>query len=74
MELARDEIVAWKRSYDTLCVEVMALRAQLEDTTTQAVFWKQAAEQACDMLNKLEDEHELLKDTLRALVREERLE
>jgi hypothetical protein len=51
--------------------ETSALHRELEDLKVQCRFWRQAAEHAVDGWNKLEDEHELLKETLRALARED---
>jgi hypothetical protein len=53
------------------CEEIIALKRQLEEQHTVAVFWRQACEHAIVGWDALEDEHELLKDTLRALVSKE---
>jgi hypothetical protein len=49
------------------CEEIIALKNANEDLNTVAKFWRQAAEHACVGWNALEDEHEVLKETLRAL-------
>lgn len=53
LEIAREEIIALKR--------------QVVDLDVIARFWRLAAEHAVTGWNKLEDEHELLKETLRVL-------
>jgi hypothetical protein len=53
------------------CEEIIVLKRQLEEQHTVAVFWRQAAEHAIVGWDALEDEHELLKDTLRALAAKE---
>jgi hypothetical protein len=72
------------RAYDAevrledACDEIITLKAALEgakatadDLTMQVRFWRQCAEQALEKWNTLEDEHELLVDTLRAIVAKE---
>lgn len=52
------------------CDEINRYASALDDANVQCRFWRRAAEHAVDGWNALEDQHELLVDTLRALVRE----
>ena len=49
--------------------ELEAAKKAIDDLNVQCAFWKQVADHAVNGWNALEDEHDLLKDTLRALVR-----
>lgn len=60
-----------ERLIETATEEIIALKRQLHDQEVIARFWRQAAEHACVGWNALEDEHELLKETLRALTHDE---
>ncbi len=55
-------------SLEAACDEIIALTRTIDDLRVQCKFWRQAAEHAVTGWDKLEDEHELLLDTLRALV------
>lgn len=48
--------------------EIIALKRANDDLNTLALFWRRAAEAAVVGWNALEDKHELLLETLRALV------
>lgn len=56
---------------EELETELEAAKAACDDLNVQVRFWRQCAEQALEKWNTLEDEHELLVDTLRALVAKE---
>jgi chromosome segregation ATPase len=45
------------------------LECAVDDLNVQCRFWRQCAEHAVTGWNKLEDEHEAMKDTLRELAR-----
>lgn len=53
------------------CEEIISLTRMLEEQTTIALFWRQAAEHAVTGWNALEDKHDLLLETLRALTKDE---
>lgn len=67
---AVEEILELKREIQRLELVVKHGDAAIDDLNVQCKFWRQAAEHAVTGWNRLEDEHELLKDTLRALVAE----
>lgn len=56
-----------EKKLEDACDEIIALRRRLEELDTVSLFWRQAAEHAVTGWNALEDEHDLLKETLRAL-------
>lgn len=70
LEQAVEEILELKREVQRLELLVHQGDEAVADLNVQCKFWRQAAEHAVTGWNKLEDEHELLKDTLRALVTE----
>lgn len=71
LEQAHEEIETLRLEIKRLDLLVLQGDKSISDLNVQCKFWRQCAEHAVTGWNKLEDEHELLKETLRALVRDD---
>jgi hypothetical protein len=66
---AADEILELRRQLEDREACIHASERAIDDLNVQCRFWRQCAEHAVAGWNKLEDEHEAMKDTLRELAR-----